>query len=178
MTPGVQNVRRHFLSRQMATSSEDVAVSIGPDASSTSADTSAPPIDVLCVACDSASCDFSVRAMRRRPMRADDVVFEVKYCGVCHSDLHQAAGHLTGIMGRVEYPMVPGHELAGVVTAVGSAVTRFRVGDHVGVGCLVDSCQTCKMCRAGVGSRPACAKRHTPGGDVVHHSEVADARGE
>lgn len=56
----------------------------------------AAPLDVLCLACDSARCDFSVRRMQRRAPRADDVVIDMKYCGVCHSDLHQAAGHMAG----------------------------------------------------------------------------------
>ena len=107
------------------------------------------PIDVLCLACDSGKCDFSVQRMQRRSMRPDDVVIDMKYCGVCHSDLHQAAGHMVGILGKVEYPMVPGHELAGIVKAVGSAVTKFKVGDQIGVGCMVDSCGACKMCADG-----------------------------
>lgn len=114
------------------------------------------PVDALCLACDSSACDFSVQKLQRRAKRPDDVVIDMKYCGVCHSDLHQAAGHMVGVMGKVEYPMVPGHELAGIVKAVGSAVTKFKVGDQIGVGCMVDSCQTCKSCKAGEEQR--CAK--------------------
>lgn len=79
----------------------------------------------------------------RRSPRAGDVVIEIKYCGICHSDIHQARDE----WGGSRFPMVPGHEIAGVVTAVGSGVTRFRVGDHVGVGCMVDSCLECDNCR-------------------------------
>lgn len=75
----------------------------------------------------------------RRDPNADDVVISVKYCGVCHSDIHQARNE----WGGSKYPMVPGHEVAGIVTAVGSEVTKFKVGDRVGVGCFVDSCTTC-----------------------------------
>ncbi|MBB4006452.1 NAD(P)-dependent alcohol dehydrogenase [Allorhizobium taibaishanense] len=75
----------------------------------------------------------------RREPNDDDVVISIKYCGVCHSDIHQARNE----WGMSAYPMVPGHEIAGVVTAVGSKVSKFKVGDHVGVGCFVDSCAHC-----------------------------------
>jgi alcohol dehydrogenase (NADP+) len=78
----------------------------------------------------------------RRDLRPDDVAIDVTYCGVCHSDLH-------AIEGGDSWPLVPGHEFTGVVTAVGGAVTRFRVGDGVAVGNIVDSCGTCAMCEAG-----------------------------
>ena len=81
----------------------------------------------------------------RRDPGPDDVAIEIKYCGVCHSDLHVAKNDLGG----TRYPIVPGHEIAGVVTAVGSNVTRFKAGDRVGVGCMVDSCRTCPSCREG-----------------------------
>jgi uncharacterized zinc-type alcohol dehydrogenase-like protein len=71
-----------------------------------------------------------------------------QYCGICHSDLHTAAGHLSGL-GLSAYPCVPGHELAGVVAAVGAKVTKVKPGDHVGVGCMVDSCLSCAACRRG-----------------------------
>ena len=69
----------------------------------------------------------------------------MQYCGVCHSDLHIARNDLKGAV----YPCVPGHELAGIVVAVGSKVTKFAVDDHVGVGCFVDSCLECAMCKRG-----------------------------
>jgi uncharacterized zinc-type alcohol dehydrogenase-like protein len=81
----------------------------------------------------------------RRDPRADDVTIEILYCGVCHSDLHQARNDWANSI----YPMVPGHEIIGRVVAVGSQVTRFKVGDHAGVGCMVDSCQTCEACEEG-----------------------------
>ncbi|MDR9781672.1 NAD(P)-dependent alcohol dehydrogenase [Rhizobium redzepovicii] len=75
----------------------------------------------------------------RREPNDDDVVIAVQYCGVCHSDIHQARNE----WGNSIFPMVPGHEVAGVVSAVGSKVTKFKVGDRVGVGCFVDSCVGC-----------------------------------
>jgi uncharacterized zinc-type alcohol dehydrogenase-like protein len=75
----------------------------------------------------------------RRAPREDDVSIDIKFCGVCHSDIHQARDEWGGAI----FPMVPGHEVAGIVSAVGSQVSKFKVGDHVGVGCFVDSCTTC-----------------------------------
>ncbi|WP_117192581.1 NAD(P)-dependent alcohol dehydrogenase [Rhizobium terrae] len=75
----------------------------------------------------------------RRAPNADDVVISIEYCGVCHSDIHQARNE----WGFSKYPMVPGHEIVGTVSAVGSSVTKFKVGDKVGVGCFVDSCVGC-----------------------------------
>jgi uncharacterized zinc-type alcohol dehydrogenase-like protein len=71
----------------------------------------------------------------RREPRADDVVIEIKFCGICHSDIHQARDE----WGGSTFPMVPGHEIAGIVSQVGASVTKFKPGDHVGVGCFVDS---------------------------------------
>ena len=85
-------------------------------------------------------------AFTRREPRPDDVVVEILYCGVCHTDLHQSRND----WGVAMYPMVPGHEIIGRVSAVGSAVTRFRTGDSVGVGCMVDSCQECASCARGL----------------------------
>lgn len=85
-------------------------------------------------------------SFERRAPRADDVVIKILYCGVCHSDIHQARNEWGGSL----YPMVPGHEIIGEVTAVGSDVTDFRVGEHVGVGCMVDSCQHCDACHDGL----------------------------
>ncbi|WP_424363886.1 NAD(P)-dependent alcohol dehydrogenase [Methylocystis parvus] len=81
----------------------------------------------------------------RRDPRADDVTIDILYCGVCHSDLHQARNDWANSI----YPMVPGHEIIGRVVAVGPSVTRFKVGDHAGVGCMVDSCLTCEACEEG-----------------------------
>jgi uncharacterized zinc-type alcohol dehydrogenase-like protein len=81
----------------------------------------------------------------RRALRPDDVRIEIRYCGVCHSDLHQARNDWRNTV----YPCVPGHEIVGQVAATGPAVTKFRVGEWVAVGCLVDSCKTCSECTAG-----------------------------
>lgn len=80
--------------------------------------------------------------IERRNPGPNDVAIAIDYCGVCHSDLHQARDEWGGAM----FPLVPGHEIVGRVTAVGSAVTKFTVGDVVGVGCMVDSCRTCHAC--------------------------------
>jgi uncharacterized zinc-type alcohol dehydrogenase-like protein len=81
-------------------------------------------------------------SFERRDLRADDVHVHIRYCGVCHSDLHQARDEWGGSM----YPMVPGHEIVGEVVAVGSSVTRFAPGEWVGVGVMVDSCCNCNSC--------------------------------
>lgn len=81
----------------------------------------------------------------RREPRPDDVVLDVLYCGVCHTDLHIVRNH----GGYTRYPVVPGHEIIGRVSQVGSAVTRFNIGDTIGVGCMVDSCQHCNPCQLG-----------------------------
>ncbi|RAI41117.1 NAD(P)-dependent alcohol dehydrogenase [Rhodoplanes roseus] len=83
---------------------------------------------------------------QRRDPGPTDVAIDILYCGVCHSDLHTVRGE----WGNTLYPSVPGHEIVGRVTAVGSAVTRFRVGDVAAVGCMVDSCRTCPSCREGL----------------------------
>lgn len=81
----------------------------------------------------------------RREPTATDVELEVHYCGVCHSDLHTAHGD----WGEINYPCVPGHEIVGIVTRVGSDVTDFKPGDRVGVGCMVNSCGQCNACKRG-----------------------------
>jgi len=80
---------------------------------------------------------------------ATDVAFEILFCGVCHSDLHQARNEWKEVMPTV-YPVVPGHEIVGRVTSVGSAVTKHKVGDLVAVGCMVDSCHNCTQCNRGL----------------------------
>ncbi len=81
----------------------------------------------------------------RRPLRANDVALEILYCGVCHSDLHQARND----WGWSVYPLVPGHEIVGRITEAGGAVTRHKIGDNVAIGCMVDSCQHCDQCHKG-----------------------------
>lgn len=82
----------------------------------------------------------------RRAVGEGDVGIRIAYCGVCHSDLHQVCNE----WGGSTFPMVPGHEMVGHVTAVGAQVTKFKVGDAVGVGCMVDSCMKCIHCKRGV----------------------------
>ncbi|MFF8508579.1 NAD(P)-dependent alcohol dehydrogenase [Streptomyces sp. NPDC015492] len=82
----------------------------------------------------------------RRPVGEHDVLIEIKYAGICHSDIHQARNG----WGEGIFPMVPGHEIAGIVTEVGPGVSRFQVGDRVGVGCFVDSCRECAYCLQGL----------------------------
>ncbi len=84
-------------------------------------------------------------AFERRSLRGNDVAMEILYCGVCHSDLHTARND----WGWSYYPIVPGHEIVGRVTAVGADVSRYQVGDHVAVGCMVDSCMECDQCHRG-----------------------------
>jgi len=81
----------------------------------------------------------------RREVKEHDVLVEIDFCGVCHSDIHSVRNE----WGNAVYPMVPGHEIIGRVAEVGAAVTRFRVGDRVGVGVIIDSCRSCASCRAG-----------------------------
>tara|TARA_Y100001935_G_scaffold238369_1_gene224715 strand:- start:48836 stop:50044 length:1209 start_codon:yes stop_codon:yes gene_type:complete len=81
----------------------------------------------------------------RRPVGDDDVLIDVKFASICHSDIHQMKGH----WGPQQYPQVPGHEIVGIVTAVGKNVTKFKVGDRAGVGCMVDSCMECDSCKHG-----------------------------
>jgi uncharacterized zinc-type alcohol dehydrogenase-like protein len=85
-------------------------------------------------------------SIERREPRANDVEIDIAFCGVCHSDLHQVRNE----WGNSLYPMVPGHEIIGTVTRVGAGVKRFKAGDRVGVGCLVDSCRECGSCKAGL----------------------------
>ena len=82
----------------------------------------------------------------RRPLGSHDVALDIAYAGICHSDIHQAREE----WGPAIFPMVPGHEIAGTVTAVGSAVSKFKVGDLIGVGVFVDSCRVCENCKAGL----------------------------
>jgi alcohol dehydrogenase (NADP+) len=91
---------------------------------------------------------FQAVTIERRSLGPHDVRIDVSYSGICHTDVHHARAEF----GETHYPIVPGHEIAGVVSAVGTEVTKFAVGDHAGVGCLVDSCRECDNCRAGLES--------------------------
>jgi uncharacterized zinc-type alcohol dehydrogenase-like protein len=84
--------------------------------------------------------------IERRDLGPHDILIDTKFAGICHSDIHQAREE----WGQAIFPMVPGHEIAGVVSAVGSEVTKFTVGDHAGVGCFVDSCRECENCKQGL----------------------------
>lgn len=88
---------------------------------------------------------LSLWEFERRPVGDNDVLIDVKYASICHSDIHQ----MKGDWGAQKYPQVPGHEIVGIVAAVGKNVTKFKVGDRAGVGCMVDSCMTCDSCKAG-----------------------------
>jgi uncharacterized zinc-type alcohol dehydrogenase-like protein len=103
-------------------------------------------MNVLGYAAQSAQAALAPHRFVRRDPRADDVVIEILFCGVCHSDLHSARND----WGFTTYPIVPGHEIIGRVVSVGPDVTRFKPGDHVGVGCMVDSCRHCAACEQGL----------------------------
>ncbi|MDW4525338.1 NAD(P)-dependent alcohol dehydrogenase [Rossellomorea marisflavi] len=88
---------------------------------------------------------FRSAEIKRRELDEKDVLIEIKFAGICHSDIHTAHGE----WGEVSYPLVPGHEIAGIIAEVGSGVSKFKVGDRAGVGCMVDSCGECVNCKAG-----------------------------
>jgi alcohol dehydrogenase (NADP+) len=94
----------------------------------------------------SAKSDLATYTFERRDFGAHDVVLDISYAGICHSDIHQVAED----WGPAIFPMVPGHEIAGVVTAVGPKVSKFAIGDRIGVGVFVDSCRTCTSCLKGL----------------------------
>ncbi len=97
-------------------------------------------------AAQSADAPLAPFSFERRDPGPEDVRIEILYCGICHSDIHTARSE----WGPARYPVVPGHEIVGRVSAVGSAVSGFKVGDLAGVGCMVDSCRSCASCRAGL----------------------------
>ncbi|MBJ7575199.1 NAD(P)-dependent alcohol dehydrogenase [Luteimonas sp. MC1828] len=96
-------------------------------------------------AATSATSPLAPWTLERRAPRTGEVLIDIRYCGVCHSDLHTVRGD----WGPMDYPLVPGHEIVGHVAAVGEGVSRYKVGDAVGVGCFVDSCRACEHCKAG-----------------------------
>jgi alcohol dehydrogenase (NADP+) len=104
----------------------------------------------------SAGAALDTTTIERRELGEHDVLIDIKFCGICHSDIHQVKDEWGGSI----FPMVPGHEIAGVVAEVGSGVSKFSVGDRVGVGCLVDSCGECEYCQAG--EEQFCVKRAVP----------------
>ncbi|NOK15752.1 NAD(P)-dependent alcohol dehydrogenase [Corallococcus carmarthensis] len=102
-------------------------------------------LTVNAYAAPSATAPLAPTSIQRRDLGPRDVLIEIKFCGICHSDIHTARGE----WGGTNYPIVPGHEIAGIVTRVGAQVTKHAVGDRVGVGCMVDSCGDCANCRKG-----------------------------
>ncbi|MFP7477958.1 NAD(P)-dependent alcohol dehydrogenase [Terribacillus saccharophilus] len=107
-------------------------------------------------AVDGPNKSFRAAEIKRRELDNQDVLIEIKYAGICHSDIHTAHGE----WGEVNYPLVPGHEIAGIVTDVGTEVTKYKVGDRVGVGCMVDSCGECENCVKG--EEQYCLKGNIP----------------
>ena len=101
--------------------------------------------EVLAYATDDHNAEFHRTTITRREPGPTEVYFEIKYAGICHSDIHTARAE----WGPAIYPLVPGHEIVGIVTKIGDQVTKFAVGDKVGIGCFVDSCRECEQCRAG-----------------------------
>jgi len=124
-------------------------------------------ITALSYAAQTAQSPLAPFTFQRRAPGELDVSIDIHYCGVCHSDLHTARGEWAG----TKFPCVPGHEIVGTVTAVGRGVTRFKVGDTVGVGCMVDSCQTCGSCHEGL--EQYCQKGFTG----TYNGKTADAPG-
>ncbi|MGN6821335.1 MAG: NAD(P)-dependent alcohol dehydrogenase [Candidatus Nitrosocosmicus sp.] len=103
-------------------------------------------INVLGYAAPTAKAALEPYRFERRDIRSNDVVIEILYCGVCHTDIH----YVQNDWGRSIFPLVPGHEIIGRVANIGEDVTRFKQGDHVGVGCMVDCCQRCAACKQGL----------------------------
>jgi uncharacterized zinc-type alcohol dehydrogenase-like protein len=103
-------------------------------------------IPVVGYAANQAKAPLAPYSFERREPREHDVVIDIQYCGICHSDIHQVRGE----WGGSTFPIVPGHEIAGIVSQVGTNTSRYKVGDRVGVGCFVDSCRKCSPCRSGL----------------------------
>ncbi|MET7680271.1 NAD(P)-dependent alcohol dehydrogenase [Streptomyces sp. NPDC005423] len=116
---------------------------------------------VAAYAAPAAKAPLERTTIERRAVREFDVLIDIKFAGICHSDIHQAREG----WGEAIFPMVPGHEIAGIVSEVGSGVTKYQVGDRVGVGCLVDSCRECDNCEAGL-------EQYCTGGGVGTYNAV------
>jgi alcohol dehydrogenase (NADP+) len=121
---------------------------------------------VSAYAATSATDPLTKTTIERRDVGPHDVAFDIKFAGICHSDIHTVKAE----WGQPNYPVVPGHEIAGVVTEVGSEVTAFKVGDHVGVGCMVNSCQNCENCAAG-------KEQYCTGGGMIGTYNATDKDG-
>ncbi|CAL9454934.1 NAD(P)-dependent alcohol dehydrogenase [Streptomyces sp. Tu 3180] len=122
---------------------------------------------VAAYAAPAAKAPLERTTIERREVGEFDVLIDIKFAGICHSDIHQVREGWGGAI----FPMVPGHEIAGVVSEVGPGVTSFRVGDRVGVGCMVDSCRTCDNCRAG-------REQYCTGSGMVGTYNALDKNGE
>ena len=120
-------------------------------------------ISVRGYAADRAGAPLTPYRFERREPGDKDVLIDIQYCGICHSDIHAARGE----WGEALFPMVPGHEIVGRVARAGSRATRFKPGDLVGVGCFVDSCRTCPECKEG--REQFC---HTDGGTVFTYNDL------
>jgi len=114
------------------------------------------PTTVPVIQTPSAGAPFERSTIQLRDVGPNDVQIDIAFAGVCHSDIHQAREE----WGKAIFPMVPGHEIAGVVTQVGSDVSKHKVGDRVGIGCFVDSCRECENCLAG--EQQFCVKGNVP----------------
>ena len=121
-----------------------MATTVQPGPAGTS-DSTARPTTAYAWGVEEYDTPLKAMTIERRALRPDDVAIRITHCGICHSDLHMAHND----WGMSRYPMVPGHEIVGIVTGVGSDVTKFKIGDRAAVGCLVDSDQSCKHCQAG-----------------------------
>ena len=103
-------------------------------------------IQVIGYAANQAKAQLTPYSFERREPKEHDILIDIQYCGICHTDIHQVNNE----WGGSTYPMVPGHEIVGIVSKVGSKVTKYKIGDRVGVGCFVDSCRTCAPCKNGL----------------------------
>ncbi len=117
---------------------------------------------VSAYAATSATEPLTKTTITRRDVGPHDVRFDIHFAGICHSDIHTVRGE----WGKPRYPLVPGHEITGVVTGIGSQVSRYKVGDRVGIGCFVDSCRECDHCNAGL--QQYC----TGGGNIATYNGV------
>ncbi|MEU5310463.1 NAD(P)-dependent alcohol dehydrogenase [Streptomyces sp. NPDC021562] len=122
---------------------------------------------VAAYAAPAAKAPLERTTVERREVREHDVLIDIKFAGICHSDIHQVREG----WGTAIFPMVPGHEIAGVVSEVGHGVTKYQVGDRVGVGCFVDSCRECDNCRAGL-------QQYCTGGGTIQTYNHLDKDGE
>src|SRR5579884_4204554 len=124
---------------------------------------------VSAYAATSATEPLTRTTITRREPGPHDVVIDIKCCGICHSDIHTAKAE----WGQPNYPVVPGHEIAGVVSAIGSDVTKYKVGDRDGVGCFVDSCRECSSCVASLGMycKPVATTLHISIGSVAQQTQ-------